>query len=49
MGTLGGFMSFVEGELLPALRKTKDMRVATSRQKVSSEVISSVDRTGIDT
>lgn len=49
MGTLGGFMSFVNGELLPALRKMKDKPGATSRQRVSSEVFSSVEKTGIDT
>jgi type I restriction enzyme M protein len=49
LGTLGGFMSFVDGELLPALRKMKDKPGATSRQRVSSEVFSSVERTGIDT
>jgi type I restriction enzyme M protein len=49
MGTLGGFMSFVNGELLPTLRKMKDKPGATSRQRVSSEVFSSVEKTGIDT
>jgi len=49
MGTLGGFISFVNGELLPALRKMKDKPGATSRQRVSSEVFSSVEKTGIDT
>jgi len=49
MGTLGGFMSFVNGELLPALRKMKDKPGAASRQRVSSEVFSSVEKTGIDT
>jgi len=49
MGTLGGFMSFVDGKLLPALRKMKDKPGATSRQRVSSEVFSSVEKTGIDT
>lgn len=42
MGTLGGFMSFVNTELLPTLRKLKDRIGATSRQKVISEVFSSL-------
>jgi type I restriction enzyme M protein len=49
MGTLGGFMTFVNGELLPMLRKMKDKPAATSRQRVCSEVFSSIERTGIDT
>ncbi|MBN1254555.1 MAG: N-6 DNA methylase [Deltaproteobacteria bacterium] len=48
-GTLGGFMSFVNGDLLPALRKLKDKPGATPRQKVVSEVFSSFERTGVDT
>ena len=48
-GTLGGFMSFVNGDLLPALRKLKDKPGATPRQKVISEVFSSFERTGVDT
>ncbi len=49
LGTLGGFMSFVDGELLPTLRKMKDKPGAISRQRVSSEVFSSVEKSGIDT
>lgn len=49
MGTLGGFMNFVNGDLLPTLRKMKDKPGATSRQKVISEVFTSVEKTGIDT
>lgn len=48
-GTLGGFMSFVNGDLLPVLRKLKDKPGATPRQKVISEVFSSFERTGVDT
>jgi len=48
-GTLGGFMSFVNGDLLPALRKLKDRPGTTPRQKVISEVFSSFERTGVDT
>ncbi|MGH7801236.1 MAG: N-6 DNA methylase [Thermodesulfobacteriota bacterium] len=49
VGTLGGFMSFVNADLLPTLRKLKDKPGATPRQKVLSEVFSSIERTGIDT
>jgi len=48
-GTLGGFMSFVNGDLIPHLKKLKDKPGANSRQKVISEVFSSVEKTGIDT
>jgi len=49
LGTLGGFMSFANGDLLPTLRKLKDKPGATPRQKVISEVFSSFERTGVDT
>lgn len=49
MGTLGGFMSFVNNGLLPTLKKLKDKPGATSRQKILSEVFSSTEKTGIDT
>jgi len=49
MGTLGGFMSFVNGELIPYIKKLKEKPGATSRQKVISEVFSHIERTGIDT
>jgi len=49
MGTLGGFMSFVDGDLVPTLRGLKDRPGATVRQKVISQVFSSVERTKIDT
>jgi type I restriction enzyme M protein len=48
-GTLGAFMSFVNGELIPFLRNLKNKPGATSRQKVISEVFSSVEKTGVDT
>jgi len=47
--TLGAFMSFVNGELIPYLRNLKNKPGATSRQKVISEVFSSTERTYIDT
>lgn len=49
IGTLGGFMSFVNGDLLPTLRKLKDKPGAIPRHKVISKVFSSIERTGIDT
>lgn len=48
-GTLGAFMSFVNGELIPHLRNLKNMPGANSRQKVISEVFSSTEKTYIDT
>lgn len=48
-GTLGSFMNFVNTELLPFLRNLKNRPGATARQKVISEVFSSIERTGIDT
>jgi type I restriction enzyme M protein len=47
--TLGAFMSFVNGELIPYLRSIKNRPGATPRQKVISEVFSSIERTGVDT
>lgn len=49
MGTLGGFMSFVDGALIPFLRSLKDHPGANVRQKVISQVFSSIERTKIDT
>ncbi len=49
LGTLGGFMSFVDGDLLPTLRELKNKPGATPRQKIISEVFSSIEKTGIDT
>ena len=48
-GTLGAFMSFVDGELIPYLRGLKNKPGATARQRVISEVFSSVEKTRIDT
>ena len=49
MGTLGGFMSFVDGDLILTLRSLKDRPGASVRQKVISQVFSSIERTKIDT
>lgn len=45
----GAFFSFINGELIPHLKKLKDRPNATPRQKVISEIMSGVDRTRIDT
>ncbi|MFW0858878.1 MAG: N-6 DNA methylase [Dehalococcoidia bacterium] len=47
--TLGAFMSFVNGELIPYLRTLKNKPGATPRQKIISQVFSYVEKTGIDT
>jgi len=49
MGTLGGFMSFVNGDLIPTLRRLKERPGASVRQRVISQVFSSIERTKIDT
>jgi len=43
-GTLGAFMSFVNGELIPHLRELKNKPGATARRRVISEVFSSVEK-----
>ena len=48
-GALGSFFGFVNGELIPWLKKLRDRPGATPRQKVISEIMSGVDRTRIDT
>ena len=47
--TFGAFMSFVNEELIPYLKKLKEKPGATSGQKVLSEVFSYIEKTGIDT
>jgi len=49
IGTLGEFMSFVDGDLIPYLRNLKSRPNATPRQKVISQIFSSMERTRIDT
>jgi type I restriction enzyme M protein len=48
-GTLGQFFKFVNGKLIPYLKKLKDQPNATPRQKVISQILSGVERTRIDT
>jgi type I restriction enzyme M protein len=45
----GAFMTFVNAELLPYLKKLKDRGSATPRQKVISEIMSGVEKVRIDT
>lgn len=49
MGAMGSFFQFVNGELLPYLRKLKEQPNASPRQKVISEIMSGVERVRIDT
>jgi len=46
---LGAFMDFVNGDLIPHLKSLKNKPDASARQKVISEVFSSIEKTGIDT
>ncbi len=48
-GTLGGFFTFVNDDLLPHLKALRDKPNATARQKIISEVMSGVERVRIDT
>ena len=48
-GTLGGFVAFVNSDLLPHLKALRERPGATPRQKVISEMMSGVERTRIDT
>lgn len=49
MGPMGGLFAFVNGELLPYLRRLKERPGASSRQKVISEIMSGVERVRVDT
>jgi type I restriction enzyme M protein len=48
-GALGAFFNFVNGELIPHLKKLREQPNAAPRQKVISEIFSGVERTRIDT
>ncbi len=48
-GSMGEFLAFVNVELLPYLRGLKDNTDATSRQKVISEILASVEKVRVDT
>jgi len=47
--TLNAFLGFVNGELIPYLKRLRDNPGATSRQKVISEIMSSIEHVRIDT
>jgi type I restriction enzyme M protein len=47
--TTNAFIDFVNTKLIPHLKSLKDKPNATPRQKVMSEIMSSVDRTRVDT
>ncbi len=46
---MGSFLGFVNGDLLPYLRGLRDRPNAGARQKVISQVVSAVDKVGVDT
>jgi type I restriction enzyme M protein len=48
-GAMGAFLPFVNGELLPYLRGLEGRTNASPRLKVISEVVSAVDKIGVDT
>ncbi|MDQ6894202.1 MAG: type I restriction-modification system subunit M [Acidobacteriota bacterium] len=48
-GSLGALFGFVNGELLPYLKRLETRPGAAPRQKVISEIMSGVERTRIDT
>jgi type I restriction enzyme M protein len=48
-GTLGAFFAFVNGKLLPYLKRLREQPNARPRQKVISEIMSGVERVGVDT
>src|SRR6476619_3361977 len=49
MGALGGFLTFVNNDLIPHLRTLKNLPNASPRQKIISEVLSGVERVRLDT
>lgn len=48
LSTLGAFLGFVNGELIPHLRGLRDRPNASARQKIISEIMSGVERVRID-
>ncbi len=49
LSAFGSFFGFVNGELIPHLKKLRERPNASPRQKVISEIFSGVERTRIDT
>ena len=48
-GKRGDYFAFVNHQLLPWLRTLRDLRAATPKQKVISEILSAIERVRIDT
>ena len=48
-GKRGDYFAFVNNQLLPWLRTLRDLRAATPKQKVISEILSAIERVRIDT
>ena len=48
-GALGAFKGFVDGDLLPHLRRLRDQPNATPRQRVIAEIVAGTERTRVDT
>ena len=48
-GKRGDYFAFVNNQLLPWLRNLRDLRAATPKQKVISEILSAIERVRIDT
>jgi type I restriction enzyme M protein len=46
---MGGYLTFVNGDLLPHLRGLRDVPGASARQQVISQVVSAVDKVAVDT
>ncbi|MEO5917947.1 MAG: N-6 DNA methylase [Candidatus Limnocylindrales bacterium] len=47
--SMGSYLTFVNGELLPYLRGLRDRSDASTRQRVISQVVSAIERVGVDT
>jgi len=48
-GAIGAYFGFVNGDLIPHLKKLREKPNATPRQKVISEIFSGIEKTRIDT
>ena len=48
-GSRGAFFAFINSQLLPYLRNLRDLPGASPKQKVISEIVSSVERVRVDT
>ncbi len=46
---MGGYLAFVNGDLLPHLRGLGERAGSTARRRVISQVVSAVDKVGVDT